>query len=267
MKSVIRLVASVFGAFVFLVSLVFGVMSVAVAEEVAKDKGVQFKEGVHYFLVHRVGAPKSDAQPEAIHVTEFFSYGCPHCFSLEPHLTEWLARKPADVNFTRVPAVWSPAFKLLAKAYYTADLLNVDHAVHTHIFQSIHRARKDVRTAEGVKALLTDFGVASEDVEKTFDSFGVDQKMRSGEQAFGSYRIKGKPAPKDRLSSVPLIVVADRYLTGVSNAGGHEELLELMDFLVERVRVSRGQAQLNAASEPEEAKAQEEQSGRFLGLM
>ena len=36
-----------------------------------------------------------------IEVIEFFWYGCPHCYAIEPYVDEWLKHKPADVSFVR----------------------------------------------------------------------------------------------------------------------------------------------------------------------
>ena len=40
-----------------------------------------------------------------IEVIEFFWYGCPHCYSLEPFVNSWAKSVPKDVVFKRVPAV------------------------------------------------------------------------------------------------------------------------------------------------------------------
>jgi protein dithiol oxidoreductase (disulfide-forming) len=52
-----------------------------------------------------------------IEVREFFWYGCPHCYALEPALTNWLKHKPANVEFIRTPAT-APNWVLHAQAYY-----------------------------------------------------------------------------------------------------------------------------------------------------
>ena len=52
-------------------------------------------EGVNY---HELETP---VQTEGkIQVAEFFWYGCPHCYTLEPYLNEWLTALPTDVEFT-----------------------------------------------------------------------------------------------------------------------------------------------------------------------
>src|ERR1700741_4479777 len=48
-------------------------------------------------------APQPKADPSKIEVMEVFAYSCPHCFHLEPEVEKWVKKKPADVNFVRLP--------------------------------------------------------------------------------------------------------------------------------------------------------------------
>ena len=43
-----------------------------------------------------VPSPPTPADPKRITVEEFFWYGCPHCFSLDPAVEQWRASKPAE---------------------------------------------------------------------------------------------------------------------------------------------------------------------------
>jgi len=44
---------------------------------------------------------------DKIEVTELFWYGCGHCFALEPHVNSWNKRKADNVEFVKVPAIFS----------------------------------------------------------------------------------------------------------------------------------------------------------------
>ena len=57
-----------------------------------------------------------------VEVIEFFWYGCPHCYSLEPNVAAWSKKTPPDVVFKRVHALPSDAwaehgFAAVAKQY------------------------------------------------------------------------------------------------------------------------------------------------------
>ena len=52
----------------------------------------------------KVISPAQPTDPDKIEVLEFFWYGCPHCFHLEPVINAWEKGLPKDVVFKRVPA-------------------------------------------------------------------------------------------------------------------------------------------------------------------
>ena len=52
----------------------------------------------------RLANPTPALSNGLIEVREFFWHGCPHCYTLEPHVAEWLKTNPAGVKFERSPA-------------------------------------------------------------------------------------------------------------------------------------------------------------------
>ncbi len=75
-------------------------------------------EGRDYTVIK---SPLTLEKPGQIEVREFFWYGCGHCYALEPHLNNWLATKPTDVNFIRTPAALNPVWEQNARAYYAVE--------------------------------------------------------------------------------------------------------------------------------------------------
>ena len=89
---------------------VFALLSMGVAAQ------AQYQEGVHYELIEpKVHTGISDQ----IVVTEFFSYGCGHCYNFEPLLESFETRLPEGVVVQRTPVVFNnnAGMKLLAKTY------------------------------------------------------------------------------------------------------------------------------------------------------
>ena len=76
---------------------------------------VNWQEGQHYHLITPVPEMGTGDQVEVI---EFFWYGCPHCYQMEPAMNDWLAKKPDNVKFTRIPVMFGGAANMHAKAYY-----------------------------------------------------------------------------------------------------------------------------------------------------
>src|SRR5438445_166886 len=60
-----------------------------------------------------------------IEVIEFFWYGCPHCYHLEPQVNAWLKTIPQDVVFRRVHALPSPAWAPHAQIFYTLQAMGL----------------------------------------------------------------------------------------------------------------------------------------------
>ena len=54
----------------------------------------------------RLQNPQPTDSPGKIEVIEFFWYGCPHCFNLEPAVDAWEKRLPKDVAFRREHVIW-----------------------------------------------------------------------------------------------------------------------------------------------------------------
>ena len=112
-------------------------------------------------------------------VSEFFSYGCGHCFNFEPLLESFETRLPEGVVVQRIPVIWNnnAGMKLLAKTYYAAQILDVLDPVHGAMFNAIHRQRKRIATPEAVRAVFVDSGVDGKKFDRAFKSFGTDSMV------------------------------------------------------------------------------------------
>src|SRR5688572_24043477 len=74
-----------------------------------------------------------------IEVIEFFWYGCPHCYSLEPDVAAWVKKAPADVVFKRVPAVPNENWGLMAYVFYTLEAMGLLEQYHAKVFDAMHK--------------------------------------------------------------------------------------------------------------------------------
>jgi len=182
-----------------------------------------FEEGVNY---KRIANPQPTSTDDKIEVLELFWYGCPHCYHIEPEVEVWLKSKPDDVEFVRMPAVLGPSWELLARGYYTADLLGATDKIHKPLFERLHKARKRIRNADELKAFFVEQGVSAEDFDNTFSSFAVITKTNRAKQARDMYGISG----------VPALVVNGKYLVTAELAGGNKQMLDVVDYLVEQER-------------------------------
>ncbi len=186
-----------------------------------------WKEGVNY---EKLAAPQPTDNADKIEVRELFWYACPHCYRLEPTLHEWLKEKPADVEFVRMPAILGPNWELLARAYYTAEILGVLDKVHEPIFERLHKERKRIRTPEDVRAIFVKQGISANDFDKAFKSFAVVMKTNRSKRVREMYGITG----------VPTLIINGKYRTNATMAGGNKQMFEVIDYLVEQERKAAG---------------------------
>jgi thiol:disulfide interchange protein DsbA len=88
--------------------LVLGGLSAAVMAFSMNAMAADFVAGKDYTVVANPGKVEA---PGKIEVREFFWYGCPHCFKLEPHMQTWLKKIPSDVYFLRTPAAMNKVWE------------------------------------------------------------------------------------------------------------------------------------------------------------
>jgi len=157
-----------------------------------------------------------------VEVIEFFWYGCPHCFSFEPVLNEWVKKQGDQINYIRVPAVFSKRWGRHAKAYFTAQALDVSEQLHADFFNAIQVKKQRLETEDQLVKFFVAHGVNEQDFRNAYHSFLVDAKMRQA-QSMG---------PRYGVTSVPTIIINGKYRSNASIAGGQSNLLGVMDQLV-----------------------------------
>ena len=175
-----------------------------------------------------IDPPQSTANPDKIEVLEYFWFGCPHCFAFEPAINAWAARKPDDVDFVRHAPPLNQGWTPHSEAYYAAEALGITDKMFDQLFDAIHRERKPLRDRESISKWIGGLGVdVDEDkMHDTMKSFAVNAKIRQAMQV----------ASASRVNAVPTVVVNGKYLSTVSMAGGHKQLVDLIDALIEKER-------------------------------
>ena len=161
--------------------------------------------------------------PAKIEVIEFFWYGCPHCYTFEPSLTAWLKNKPENVDFIRIPAVFSEQWGKHAKAYFTAEALGVVDKVHADLFDGVQQ-KKELETEDQLAKFFVAHGVKEADFRETYNSFMVDSKLRQAPALAAKYGITG----------VPAMVVNGKYLTNGTLAGSQEKMIDVINTLIKK---------------------------------
>lgn len=174
-------------------------------------------------------SPRLAQDRAGIEVIEFFWYGCPHCFNLEPVIASWTRKLPGDVSFRRVPAViadgkWTAG----ARLYYTLEAMNLLEGLHGEVFRAIHIERKRLGDEAQMAAWAATKGVDGKEFLAAWNSFGVQSRLSQARELTRQVRLGG----------VPAMVVDGRYLAITPE---HlPNLPILVDRLIERARAERG---------------------------
>ncbi len=201
---------------------IFIIAMLAVLPLVTISVKAAFVEGQDYERITPALPGGSNGQVE---VVELFWYGCPHCFTFEPHIEQWKKSKADFIDFKQMPAIFNnPIWKLHAKAYFTAEILGVIEKVHKPLFDAIHVQRRRLRDKEELMELFELYGVNKDTFKKTFNSFAVNAKVNRAADLSKKYGLDG----------VPAIIVNGKYRIDAGKAGSYERMLEMADYLADK---------------------------------
>lgn len=203
--------------------LLFSVGVTLLVARLALASPFQYVEGKQYV---KLAMPIHTPDPNKIEVTEYFSYGCPHCFKFDPIINAWKDTLPKDVMFDRTPAIWNKDYEVYAQTYYTAKALHILDKVHTPIFRAIHVQGMQLNTPSAMAKFFSQFGVDPKVFAKTYESFGVRARVQQAEARGRAYRASG----------VPTLIINGKYRIEGSMAGSNTNMLRVADFLIDKER-------------------------------
>jgi thiol:disulfide interchange protein DsbA len=193
-------------------------------------------EGKHYFLIQ---PPYPTPLPRGkVEVTEVFSYACRACDQFRTYMRKLVRSLPANVVVDYVPASFNsredwPMFQL---AYRTAQTLGVADLAHGDMFDAVWRTGELSTTDFSTGSLKPNMptiedaasfyerraGVPVSKFLSTARSFDLATQVKRDQELIQTYGV-------DR---TPTIVVAGKYRLRVQSAGGPDQLIELVNWLV-----------------------------------
>ena len=212
------------GRLLLAAGIALGLMAAAQAQPVP---------GKDYVLVK---PPQPTDSGSRIEVLEFFWYGCPHCANLQPFLESWLKRKPADVEFRHMPAVFQDSWVPLTRAYYTLEAMGLTDKLHQELFSAIHKHKANLRDANAIIDWAAGKGVDRKRFSDTYHSFGINGRLQRSVDLTRKYDIPGTPA----------IAIDGRFVTAPSmvlkgdRGIDYDRFFQVVDALIAEARKSRG---------------------------
>ncbi len=184
----------------------------------------------------RIDPPRPTADESRIEVVEFFYYGCPVCYELEPLLSGWIGSAPDAVVTRRVPALSSALWENFARLFYALESLGHLERLHWPVYDNFHV--DDIRLNE--EAVMFDWvsrnGIDRQQFIDTYGSPAVTEKLAAARELLRSYGVKG----------VPTLIIDGRYMTSARMAGGTKRLIPVLNYLVEQARNERGKLRPSA---------------------
>ncbi|ENV34800.1 thiol:disulfide interchange protein DsbA/DsbL [Acinetobacter gerneri] len=201
---------------------IFGGMTAMVMAFSANAMAADYVAGKDYTVIKNPG--KVDV-PGKIEVREFFWYGCPHCFKLEPYMQTWLKALPKDVHFVRTPAAMNKMWEQGARAYYVSEELGIRKKTHLPLFHAIQVENKQLFDQASQAKFFTKFGVPEAKFNSLYNSFSVSSKIAKSNQLAQQYQLTG----------VPAVVVNGKYVV----QGEDGKVTQVVNYLIEKERKAK----------------------------
>lgn len=207
--------------------LFLGSLAVILTINAYAGSAPHFKQDKDYTVINNTGnlvARKHDK----ITVYEFFNYGCPWCYQLDPYVEKWLKHKPSNVIFERIPVQFNEVWTLYAKAYYVANVLGIEKTLTPAIFSALHADQLPISTPADLERFFVPKYTTKQQFDNAFNfSPGIDQDMHQGQVLMRQYGI----------FSVPTIIVAAKYKTdNVMAKGSGQRLMNIIKFLIHKAK-------------------------------
>jgi len=195
-----------------------------------------WKQGINYFLI--TPTQSTTVAAGKIEVLEVFSYGCPACNSFLPTMSKLKAALPGNAQLAYLPASFNAAedWPMFQRAFFTAQALGVVDTTHDSLFDAVWKngelaifdpASRRLKTTlpsidDAARFYASHAGVKRDEFLNAARSFSVETKMRAADQQILASKV-------DR---TPTIVVNGKYRLHAESAGGNDQLIELVKWLV-----------------------------------
>ena len=171
---------------------------------------------------------QKQTESDKIVIYEFFWYGCPHCYNLEPTMDEIEANLQKDTIVIKVPVALRDTWEPHAKAYYALQQMKLDDNLHTKVFSEIHLNSNRLDTLEKLEEFVENEGYNSEKFTKIYKSFGTEIRVKKASRLANKYQI----------TSVPTLIINGKYKTSGSYVASYDELYDVVQLLVEKERLN-----------------------------
>jgi protein dithiol oxidoreductase (disulfide-forming) len=210
--------------------------ALALALTTASSYAQTWTEGKNYFPVNP--PQRTSVAPGKVEVMEVFSYACPACNAFQPIMQEMKKSLPANAQVVYLPASFIPAedWPVFQRAYFAADALGIAAKTHDAMFNAVwttgelavsdpttHRIKSPLPSIEDIARFYSrTAGVPADQFLGMAKSFTIDAKMKQADARIGAMQAL----------STPTLVVNGKYRLDTNSAGGYDQLVQLVKYLV-----------------------------------
>ena len=171
---------------------------------------------------------QTQTESDKIVIYEFFWYGCPHCYSMEPTINDIESNLDKDTILVKVPVALRDSWELHAKVYYTLQQMKLDDNLHEKVFAEIHVNGNRLDTQEKLADFIKEEGYDADKFLNILDSFGTEIRVKKASRLANQHQIK----------SVPTLIINGKYKTSGSHVSSYEELYDVVQLLVDKERLN-----------------------------
>ena len=214
------------------------------AGAVSAQAPAKWIEGKNYFVLQPA---QPTSTPGKIEVLDVFSYACPACNAFQPTLDKLKAGLPPGAQMAYLPAAFNtnedwPVFQ---RAFLAAQELGVSEKSHDAMYDAVWGKtgtlpivnkitggllpKASQPTIEDVAKFYVPYGVKPQDFLAMANSFTVDSKIRQSDAQMLA----------DQVDSTPTLIVNGKYRVTPNAAGGYEQTIELVYYLVAKEKAGK----------------------------
>jgi thiol:disulfide interchange protein DsbA len=180
--------------------------------------------GRDYAVLGPPAIPVAPPKKGKTEVIQFFSYGCPHCAQMSPHIQEWAEKLPANVEFVRVPVAFGRReWGALSRAYYTLMNLGELKRLDAAVFESIHAQGDKIFNEENLTAWAVKQGLDGSKFRAEYNSERVSKAVTDAELMTRGFAVE----------SIPKIIVARRYQVVAEDAKTYDDFFATTNRIID----------------------------------
>jgi thiol:disulfide interchange protein DsbA len=186
-----------------------------------------FVAGKDYEVINLEKIEHSSSSTE---VTEFFSFGCPWCYRMEPALNQWLDQKKTSIQFKKMPVVFNKDWEIYAKTFFIAQAMSMNQTLNPALFKAILTDKQKLNSQEAMINFLNKNGIDMSITRNAFShSPSIDLDINTSQTLMSRYHI----------NAVPAFIVNQQFKTDLQMAKTEQRLFAILNFLIKQSQSSK----------------------------